>query len=135
MLIHGIEEYVEYAREISLNKVKAALEGGDWEALAEMDEAFHKEGARFLEEEGFLPGEYLFQLFQCSPFQRHCVLMALSYEGDEAISGGFSALRQVGYGEGFTPYIAEKTWPFKLTDWELRQTFHPGSILMRVFFQ
>ena len=124
-----------YEEDIHSQEEKISGEKAQMAKIKDLEESLFGEGAKIPEEEGFVPAEYLFRMFECSAFQRHCVLMALCYEMDETFAKGFAFLEGRDFAEGLTPSIAVKTWLEEIDQSEVYRTFHPSSALMQVFFQ
>lgn len=149
-----IEEYFEAVKAICAGRLQVALrreemrrreenaseeEAREEEAqmvrIEALEAALFEKGRQFSEEEIFLPAEYLFQMFDCNAFQRHCVLMALCYEMDENFAKGIALLNERDCTEGLNPSIAVKTWLKEIEYSEIYRTFHSSSVLMQMFFQ
>lgn len=83
----------------------------------------------------FLPLEYLSGILNISPFERHCILMALGWElGCPSVE---DCVRLNGNGEltGLTPKLLAMTWQGEKGPEEICKALGDDSLLMRIFFR
>ncbi len=83
----------------------------------------------------FLPMEYLTGITKCSPFERHCVLMALGYELGVPSQADCARLNGSETQPGLTPELLARSWQGEPDAETVCRAFREDGLLMRVFFQ
>ena len=110
-----------------------AAGGHDPEGLSE--EEFFDASARAFAAGLFLPLQYLVEILSCTPFERHCVLMALAYELGSPSQAACAALNGSETKAGLTPMLLGQTWRKGMDREVLCRAFREDGLLMGVLLR
>lgn len=144
MLFDNLSQYLEEICRLSQKKTRLAAyragrEGDTDTPLAQeiriLEEEFFAAGEAALEKEPFLPLHYLLTVTGCGSFERHCVMMGLSYElgypsqADCAMINGSEAQ------PALTPKLLVWSWQETIDSEAVFEAFRESGLLMQVFFR
>lgn len=96
---------------------------------------FFQASAEAFERGLFLPLEYLRGILKLSPFERHCILMALGWELGCPSMEDCVRLNENEEQPGLTPKLLAMTWQGPEGLEEICESFGKERLLMRIFFQ
>lgn len=88
--------------------------------------------ARAGREAEFLPFEYVFACFGCNEFERHVLWLLAAYELDPGVAAAAETVHRDRGIRFVTPYVAQISFPGRLTADQVHQAFGAESMLKRL---
>ena len=146
------QQYIETVRHLTAQKMKLAAvragEGADSgresreagvqrlsEELEKEENYFWEMSKTWIAKGSFLPLEYLCRLWNCPPFERHCLLLALGYEISPSMAGNCAYLHNDGSKDYITPWLAEITWHRETAFSDFSCAFLEETSFLKRFFR